>query len=294
LRRAVQLRPDNAPTLLILAGVQTSAKDWDGAIQSMRAVLELQPSSPQTWLAFAAVYDDAGRLPAGIEEARRLQKQHPDRATGFGLQGELDARQKKWAEAVGAYRTALARQPESPIAVRLLALLDAAGKSDEVQSFAQRWIVDHPRDVGARAYLAELAMRRNDYKTAAQQLRNALAVEPDNVIIVNNLGWVLGEMGDPKAIEHAEKAYALAPNNASVNGTYGWLLVQKGENARGIELLRRSADLAPNDASKRLRLAQALVKSGDKSGAKQELTELSKGNVPGATRDEAEKMLKNL
>jgi len=294
LKRAVQLRPDNAQALLILAGIQTSAKDWDAAIQTMRAVVDLQPSSPPTWLALAAVYEDAGRLPAGMDEARKLQKQYPDRATGFGLEGELDARQKKWAEAVAAYRTALARQPEAPIAVRLLALLDAAGKRDEIQSFAQRWILDHPRDVGVRAYLAEIAMRHNDYKAAAQQLRNALAFDPENVVIVNNLGWILGEMGDPKAIEYAEKAYALAPNNASVNGTYGWLLVQKGDTARGIELLRRAGELDPNDATKRLRLARALVKAGDKSGAKKELAEISKANVPSPTREEAEKMLKEL
>jgi len=137
-------------------------------------------------------------------------------------------------------------------------------------------------------------VRRNDYKTAAQQLRNALEFEPDNAVIVNNLGWVLGEMGDPKALEYADKAYALAPSHAAINGTYGWLLVQKGESARGIELLRRAVELDPNDVTKRLRLAQGLVKAGDKSGAKKELTELSKGDVPGATRDEAEKMLKNL
>ncbi len=294
LKRAVQVRPDNVQTLVILAGIQTSVKDWDGAIQSLRSVVDLQPSSPPIWLAIAAVYDDAGRLPAGMEEARRLQKQYPDRATGFGLEGEVDARQKKWAEAIAAYRTALARQPEAPVAVRLLALLDAAGKGDEVRSVAQRWILDHPRDVGVRAYLAEIAMRGNDHKGAAQQLRNALAFDPDNVVLVNNLAWVLGEMGDPKGLEYAERAYALAPNNAAVNGTYGWLLVQKGESARGIELLRRSRELAPNDPNKRLQLARALVKTGDKSGAKKELAELSKDNVPSAMRDQAEKMLKDL
>ena len=74
----------------------------------------------------------------------------------------------------------------------------------------------------------------------------------------------------------------------------GWLLVQKGDTARGIELLRRAVELAPNDAAKRLILARGLVKAGDKSGAKKELAELSKADVPSATRDEAEKMLKDL
>lgn len=294
LKRAVQLRPENAPTILVLADLQSRMKDWDGAIQSMRSVVDLQPEAPQLWIAAAAVYEEAGRLPAGMDEARRLQKQYPARATGFGLEGELDARQKKWPDAVAAYRTALARQPEATVAIRLLALLQLAGKGDEVQAVAQRWILDHPRDVPVRAFLAELAMSRGDYKLAAQQLRNALEFDPENIVVVNNLGWVLGEMGDPKALEYAEKAYALAPNLAGVNDTYGWLLVQKGETARGIELLRRANELAPNDAAKRLRLARALVKAGDKDGAKKELAEISKANAPSAVRDEASKMLKDL
>jgi len=294
LKQASQLRPDNAQTLLVLADLQTRVKDWDGAIQSMRSAVDLQPRSSPVWLAFAAVYDEAGRLPAGTDEARRLQKQYPDRATGFGLEGELYARQKKWPEAVVAYRTAFARQPDAPVVLRLLALLEAAGKGDEVQSVAQRWIRDHPRDVPVRAYLGEVAMRRGDYKAAAQQLRNALEFEPYNVIVVNNLAWVLGEMGDQSALEYAAKAYALAPNVAGINNTYGWLLVQKGDTVRGIELLRRAVELAPNDANKRVILARALVKAGDKSEAKKELAELSKDNVPTATRAEIEKMLKDL
>jgi putative PEP-CTERM system TPR-repeat lipoprotein len=294
LKRAVQLRPDNAQPMLVLAELQTRMKDWDGAIQSMRSAVDVQPTSPPVWLALAAVYDEAGRLPAGMDEARGLQKRNADRAAGFGLEGELYARQKKWPEAIAAYRTALARQPDAAVMLRLLGLLEAAGKADEVQSTAQRWIRDHPRDVPVRAYLGEVAMRRGDYKGASQQLRNALEFDSENVVVANNLAWVLGEMGDPRAIEYAEKAYALAPGVAGINNTYGWLLVQKGDTARGIELLRRAVELAPNDANKRLILARALVKAGEKDAAKKELAELSKGDVPANMRDEAEKMLKGL
>jgi putative PEP-CTERM system TPR-repeat lipoprotein len=294
LKRAAQLRPDNAQTLLMLAELQTRMKDWDGAIQSMRSAVDVQPASAPIWLALAAVHDEAGRIPAGMDEARRLQKQNPDRAVGFGLEAELDARQKKWPEAVAAYRAAFARQPDAPVMLRLLGLLEAAGKPGEVQSAAERWIRDHPRDVVVRAYLGEVAIRRGDYKAASQQLRNALEFDPDNVVVANNLAWVLGEMGDPKAIEYAERAYTLAPNVAGVNNTYGWLLVQKGNTARGIELLRRAVELAPNDVNKRLILARALVKAGDKSAAKKELAGLAKDNIPANMRDQAEKMLKDL
>ena len=59
--------------------------------------------------------------------------------------------------------------------------------------------------------------------------------------------------------------------------TLGWLLVEKGETARGVELLRRAVDLAPGSAELRLHLAKALLKAGDKVGAaRKELAELTK------------------
>ena len=89
------------------------------------------------------------------------------------------------------------------------------------------------------------------------------------------MAWLAGQLNDPKALEYAEKAYALAPGNAAVIDTYGMRLVNKGDTARGGELVQKAVNLAPKQMGIRLNLARALIKDGKKEAAKKELQTLS-------------------
>ncbi|MEP7183473.1 MAG: XrtA/PEP-CTERM system TPR-repeat protein PrsT [Betaproteobacteria bacterium] len=292
LRQAVKLQPENPAPLVRLADIQMRGKDYDGAIASLRSALNLQPDNPAIWVTLANVYSVADRVDAGLADARKLQKERADRAVGFGLEGEIAARQSKWPEAAAAYRYAYARSPVAFVAVRLHSALQSAGKADEAAAVAQKWLKDHPSDVTVRAYLGQQAIVRKDNRAALTYLRPAVEIEPDNVVLLNNLGWVLGELGDPKALQYAERAYTLAPNSAATLDTYGWLLVQRGDAARGLEMLRNAVSLAPADAEIRLHLAKALLKSGDQTAGRQELETLLKSDAPPPARAEAEKLLK--
>ena len=76
--------------------------------------------------------------------------------------------------------------------------------------------------------------------------------------------------------------------------TFGWALVQKGDTAKGQELLRAASNLAPANDEIRLHLAAALIKSGDKAAARLELESLIKREKATPIRDEASKMLQGL
>ncbi|NDP41160.1 MAG: PEP-CTERM system TPR-repeat protein PrsT [Aromatoleum sp.] len=293
LRRAISLQPENPAPLMRLADIQARGKDYDGAIASLRSALNLQPDNPGVWVALANVYAQADRIDAGIADARRLQKERADRAVGFGLEGEIAARQSKWTETVAAYRAAYTRSPVAFVAIRFHSALASAGKREEAAAMAQKWLKDHPSDVTVRAYLGQQAIAQKDIRAAVAYLRPAVEIEPDNVVLLNNLAWALGELGDAKAIPYAERAYGLAPNSAATADTYGWLLVQRGDAVRGLELLRNAANLAPADADIRLHLAKALIKSGDKAAGMQELEALLKTEAPAPARAEAEKLLKS-
>ena len=293
-KRAVQMQPGSAAPLIRLAELQTKAKDFGGAIESLRTAVDLQPDLPGIWIALSAVYADAGLAESGLDHARRLQKQRPDRAVGFALEGELMALQKRWEEGAAAYRAALVRQPAPFLVGRVHSLLESAGKVADAGAVAQQWIKDHPADVAVRGYLAEQSMKRKDFRTATGYLVKALENEPDNVVLLNNLGWTLNELGDPRAAEYAARAYAQAPTNASAADTYGWVLVQRGDAMRGVDLLRQGVDLDPEDADKRMRLVRALMKVGNKDAARKELEMLAKMDSALAVRAEAHQLLKSL
>jgi putative PEP-CTERM system TPR-repeat lipoprotein len=293
-KRAVQMQPSSAIPLIRLAELQTKVREFGGAIESLRTAVDLQPDLPGAWVALSTVYADAGRVESGLDHARRLQKQRADRAVGFALEGELLARQKRWEEGAAAYRAALARQPAPFLVGRVHSLLESAGKVADADAVAQRWIKDHPTDVAIRSYLAEQSMNKKDFRAAAGYLAKALEYEPDNIVLLNNLGWTLNELGDPKSEDYAARAHAQAPANASAADTYGWILVQRGDAVRGTELLRQAVDFDPDDTAKRMRLVRALLKISNKDAAKKELELLSKMESAPAVRAEAQQLLESL
>ena len=293
-RRVVQLQPGEVAPLLRLADAQVVAKDYTGAIETLRKMLVIQPDQPQGWVAIAKVYVVSGHPEDAIAESRKMQKEHPDRALGFALEGEVLGTQKKWTEAAAAFQEALIHQPLPVLAIARYNALQNAGKATEATAIAENWIKDNPKDATFRSFLGEQSLAKRDYRTAAVYYQAALANEPDNPILLNNVAYLLTELNDPKAAEIAERAYVQAPFNPDVIDTFGWALVQTSDVKRGTELLRAATSLAPTNPEIRLHFAKALLKSGDKSSAKRELQTLAKLDPSSPIRAEAEKLLGTL
>ena len=74
----------------------------------------------------------------------------------------------------------------------------------------------------------------------------------------------------------------------------GWLMVDQGNTKEGLPLLQKAAGLAPQLLDIRYHYAAALNKSGDKAGARKELTDLLAQNKPFGQIDEARALLKTL
>jgi Flp pilus assembly protein TadD len=187
--------------------------------------------------------------------------------------------QQKWSDAEAALKAAQKRAPEDgTIAVALHAATSGSGKVAAADAAAEKWLHDHPKDVVLRNYLGERAVRKQDYKSAARYYQAMVVQQPDNAMYLNNLAWILGELGDPKAMALSEKALELAPANPAILDTTGMLLVKKGDVTQGLEKLRQAAQLAPNRSDFRLHLAKALIKAGDKQAARKELDTLAQAS----------------
>lgn len=269
--RLVALLPQSPAPLMLLARAQAAAKDYDAASQTLRKALALAPSQLNALQGLMAVQIAAGKPEEALAEARALQKERPKDAAGFVLEGEVHLAQKKTNEAIAAYGEALKRQAAPAIAVRLHGLLTAAKRTAEADALAARWLKEQPKDATMRLYLADRALAGKDYRAAARGYRELLALQPGNALALNNLAWTLGQLNDPAALDYAEKAFAAAPNSPAVADTLGWMLVEKGDAKRGTEILAKAAAAAPNALEIRLHYAKALLKGGDKAGAKREL-----------------------
>jgi putative PEP-CTERM system TPR-repeat lipoprotein len=290
LRRSVRASPQNPAPLLQLASAYAVAKDYDASIDSARKALAINPELAQSWIGLAKAYVAAGRPDDAIAEARKLRRERPEKAFGYLLEAELLGQQNKWQQAADVMKEGLARDPSSGVAVRYVVALNKAGRDQEASAFGQRWIKDHPKDAAMHMYFAEKLQARKDWRGAAAHYQVVLEHDPDNVLMLNNLAWALGEAGDPKAREVAERAYRQAPFNPNVIDTLGWVALQQGDAARAVQLLRMASNLAAGDPAIRLHYAKALIKTGDRTGARRELDALTASDRAAAIKGEAEKL----
>ena len=293
--KLMTLLPNSAQPYLRLAEVQLASKNREAARETLARGLNVQPDSVLLKRGMVVLDAEDKRYPEALKGARAIQKQDPKQPLGYLLEGDVLAAQKSWGEAQSAYRNGLTKAPESgELAMRLHASLIAGGQAAEAGKFSDGWLKAHPKDDGFRLYLGSVAVKRKDYAAAASQYKRILESQPNNAAVLNDLAWSLGQLGDPKALGYAEQANQLAPNQPALMDTLGVIQVEQGQVAKGIELLRKAVEMAPQAYDIRLNLARALIKSGDKRAARTELETLDKVGDKYARQPEVSDLLKNL
>lgn len=269
------LQPQAPQPLLRLASLYMRQKDTSKAIDALKRAQKLATSPRDLVPQLVQAYLMANRSEDALKEARELQKKEPGFAGGYVLEGDVLAAQGQYAAAEQSYRTALKIEPKADmVAVRLHRVLAQGGKSTEAEAFAKKWTADNPRDLTLRAYLGERELAAKNYKAAAAHYQAMIAIDPNNAVALNNLAWIGGETGDPKALSYAERAMKLAPNNAAIADTYGMLLIKRGDAPKGLESLKQASTLAPARYDIRLNYARALAQAGRSAEARKELEAL--------------------
>jgi putative PEP-CTERM system TPR-repeat lipoprotein len=291
--RAAVAEPKSVTPLLRLASVHASRKEYEKAAEVLLRAQKIAPADSTVGRDLVIVYLAMGKGDEALKQARALQASAPSSPAGFGLEGDIHSTTKQWAAAEKAYRAGLKADPTSvALAVKLHATLVAANRKAEADSLGLHWIADHPSDPVFRSYLGEQALRTRDLKVAVAQYEAVIALQPDNVVALNNVAWALGQLGDPKALGYAERALKLAPDSPAVLDTIGVLLMSRGEAVKGSEHLARAVTLAPDRHDIRLNYAKALLKAGRAEEARKELVRLQAVGQDFAGKSEVAGLLK--
>lgn len=276
LQKVEAIAPDSPQLYLRMAEVQYAVKDKDGAAKSLRRILDGRPDYLPAQQGLIKLALEAGKADEAKAILDQVKKQRPKEAVAYMIEGDIAVSRKAWSEAAAAYRAGLKVVPATEVAAKLYSSLLAAGKSAEAEKFAEGWIADHKDDAVFRLHLGDIANRQQDYPRAVRHYQAVLQRQPDNVAVLNNLAWSLGQMKDPRALDFAEKANKLAPDNAAVMDTLGALLAEKGEVGKAVSVLRKAIELAPQQPLIRLSLAKVYLKAGDKGEARKQLEELAR------------------
>ncbi len=220
----------------------------------------------------------AGRLAEAEAKAVDLIKSNPKLVAAYRLLGAVRLARKNYAGAITAYRDALARQASNANNLALYRAYFAADDTRSALALMEDWLRRHPDDMASRAALAEGYLRTGQLQKARDGYEQVLKKYPKDVNSLNNLANILLKMGDPHALEYAQRAYTLAPKDALVSDTLGWILVQQGQPDSALPYLRDASLRVAENPEIHYHLAAALHRLGRNAEAKRELRKaMSKG-----------------
>jgi putative PEP-CTERM system TPR-repeat lipoprotein len=274
-RKLVSLQPNKAEHLVRLADALVVSKDTAEARRSLNRALELKPELVPARRALAQLALMDNKPQEALQLARDLQKKQPTDATGFALEGDIEAARKNWDSAIAAYRNAQQRSATTDTTVRLHGAYLRSNRAADADKLAQEWLRTRPRDIVFQYYLGDLAMGRGAYADAESHYRSVMQVAPAHAMAMNNVAWIMAKQGKPGAVELASRANELAPNRPALLDTLATAYAGENKFPQAIEAQKKAIALASKDPSLKLNLARIYLKAGEKPYARAELEELA-------------------
>lgn len=219
LRLAHHLDPESDRALLKIGTLLRDMGRDSAAAQVLSGVEEASLVWPEATLIRALALRDSGEKEQALALLERLADSWGD-MTVFAALGDLRHDREEFDKAAAAYGRAL----------------DRASGDDP-----RRWVMHFGRAVAHD--------RMGDWDSAEADLRTALAMAPDEPLLLNHLGYGLVQQG--RALDEAlgllRRAVALSPEDGAIADSHGWALYMTGDPQAAVDELERAVQLSPAD-----------------------------------------------
>lgn len=200
------------------------------------------------------------------------------RLRGANVLHELGRGSEAYAELRKLQGDAVVEQDARRDAYLLEAELRQKDKDDaREQDVFARGLAAYPDD-GALLYARALAWeRRDDIARAEADFRRILVADPDNVAVLNALGYTLADRTTryAEALELIDRARVAEPDSGAIIDSYGWVLYRLGRNAEALVELRRAFAMQ-KDPEIAAHLGEVLWVTGQKDEARKWFDEARK------------------
>lgn len=203
----IEVHPKEAEPHDILAALCGIKGDSVGALSALEAGLALDPNSPERWLEACQLAIDVQRWQTVDELSKRAGVRFPSLP-------------------VFPYFRGLAK----------LETGDDRGAERQLK-MARNLIVDRPEfESDVLSSLAQIAHDRGDHAESDAWFEQALEVNPNNILALNNYAYYLALRGarPERSVELAAKVVALSPGNSNFEDTYAWSLHVSGNSEEAL------------------------------------------------------------
>jgi tetratricopeptide (TPR) repeat protein len=235
--------PQSSSTVALLALLLSGQGRSNEALALLRTVPANDALASQVRDVQARILTDEKRLGEAYQLAASAAAAPGADVSDYSRLGDVLQAMKRHGEAADAYG-------------RAIAFAQAQGLKNELWSLLL---------LRASAY-----EDGNRWPEAKAALTQALAIAPDQPLLLNFMGYGQLERGENLDTSEAmiRRASELAPDDASITDSLGWALFERGKNDDAIATLQKAAEKDPDQAEIQEHLGDALYKNGRRMEAR--------------------------
>jgi len=305
------LDPNDLSIVMLMADTYIKAGEPKKAANLLREQLAACDVSEHRKcnIALAVALYKSGDKAQAQKEFDSLLESEPNDPGPLLSQAQLLKEDKAWSGLSRMVIDWYGKHPEDShtpvtIAKGLMVIEDTKAKTTAEEIL--RLILKGEPDCGeAMGVLAILLQIRGRPAESAPLYERLLELEPDNVIAINNLAWIISEVQGEhqKALELAQTGLKMAPNYYDLIDTRGVIYYRLGEFDKAVadftECIKLYPGTTPASIGTRFYLARALAELGEKDKAIKYLNEALElesqiGGLSTADLAEAKSLLKQL
>jgi tetratricopeptide (TPR) repeat protein len=209
-------------------------KQYDKATQVAQQAASAMPKDKSVQLMLAGQLADSGKAEEGIKLAKaQLRGDSSDREVNLVL-AQIYTRLRRWKEA-----------SEQIDAAEVL----STKQDDKVYIYFLRGALDE---------------RQKHYDSSEEQFRKILALDPNNAMTLNYLGYMLADRGVKldDALTMVQKAVQQDPQNGAYLDSLGWVYFKMGQYALAEANLRKASERIARDPQVHDHLGELYEKTG--------------------------------
>ena len=206
-REAVRDYPDNEIYLKYFGTSLIDSGKNAEAIPVLRKSTDLNPTYPEAKFALGRALFNEGRIPEAISYmAQAINLGDPYIGWHLNLAAAL-AKSGRFSEAVGQLNQ---ENPEiSCIPDNLKELTNALGKQEEGMAALRKELTNNPSNLGILTTLGDRLFYHGDESEGIELTRKALSIKPDDIVLENNLAWMLATARN-YSLRNGDEAFRLA------------------------------------------------------------------------------------
>lgn len=244
LETEVQSRP-NAENYSRLGMWFGNRHEYACAIESFRAALKFDPSSPRLHYLVGLSLYASGKLEQSLGPLKKSVDLAPDNLDSRLILGSVLTELQHPAEAAAQWEEALKIDPTSKTALDGLSKCLIAGGQ---YSSAIALLTSTPRDENMTLDLAQAYGKNAQLGEAANVLKPALDANPSSLDLANALVTVYVREGRiQEAVQVAKQCAALRPGDVAANGLYLHMLILDSRLNEARPLARKLLAASPNN-----------------------------------------------